>query len=103
MNFYDVNFPMNCIYVCATYNISLLTHHEKFLRDYFLRTNCWKASNNLFIVFPFVVKNWIIKLCDTGQVNNAGIPGTIITDPDALRSIVVASQVSFHVLFLWWL
>ena len=38
-------------------------------------------------------------MCDTGQVNNAAILGTIISDPDALRSIFVDFEVSFHVLF----
>ena len=34
-----------------------------------------------------------------GQVNNAGITGTIVTDPDVFRSAIAADQVSSHVQF----
>lgn len=54
----------------------------------------------LILFFRFIIKNWIINLCDTEQVNNAGIAGTIAADPDTLRSKVAASGVSFNVQFL---
>ena len=84
---------------------------ENFWSEYFLRNggplNSWKVSNNfLFISLffcSFIVKNWIIEMCDTGQVNNAGIGGTVVTDPDALRSRIASAEVRYHIQFLCWL
>lgn len=42
-------------------------------------------------------------MCDTGQVNNAGIGGTVVTDPDALRSRIASAEVRYHIQFLCWL
>ena len=34
-------------------------------------------------------------------MNNAGVNGMIVTDPDALRSAIAAAQVGFHMQFLY--